>query len=44
MQDNYLADQLGLEYFAYTGEIIKDSRPFCIERHGQVFSKEEGES
>jgi hypothetical protein len=42
-QDNFFAEQLGLEYFMYVGEIIKDSRPFCIARHGKVFSREQGE-
>lgn len=43
-QDNFFAYQLGLNYFVYEGSAIKDTRDFCRERHGKVFSREEGES
>lgn len=37
----YYADRLGLEYAIYSGTLEDDSRPFCIERVNQVFSREE---
>ena len=42
-QDNFFAEQLGLECFIYEGEIIETSRPFCIERHGKMFTRQEAE-
>lgn len=42
-QDNFFADQLGLNYFVYEGSAIKDTRDFCRDRHGKVFSREEAE-
>lgn len=44
MQENTFGEALGLDRFVYTGEIIKTSRPFCIERHGKIFTREQGES
>lgn len=38
------ADSIGLEHFAYMGTDIADSRPFCIARRGEVFTREEVES
>jgi hypothetical protein len=35
------ADKLGLEYAIYEGGLIKTSRPFCRERNGKVFTREE---
>jgi len=32
---------LGLDYAIYQGGTIKDSRDFCIERNGKVFTREE---
>lgn len=39
-QDNFFADQLGLNYFVYEGELVKDSRPFCKARHGKTFHRD----
>lgn len=38
------AEQANLTHFLYMGDVIKDSRDFCIERAGHVFSREEIES
>lgn len=35
------ADRLGLDYAVYSGTLEEDSRPFCIERVNQVFSRPE---
>jgi hypothetical protein len=43
-QDNFFADQLGLDYFLWEGELIKTSRPLCVANHGKVFSREQLES
>ena len=40
-QDNFFADQLGLNYFVYGGTKIKTSRPFCVGGHDIV--KKNGE-
>jgi hypothetical protein len=41
----YLADQLGLgDWWLYAGGTVKDSRVFCIERHGRYFHRLEIES
>lgn len=37
------ADRLKLRYFLYNGGTVKDSRIFCVERHGKCFSTEEAE-
>lgn len=37
------ADKLKLKYFLFNGGTVKDSRIFCIERHGKCFSTEEAE-
>ena len=42
--DLYMADSLGLNYFIYSGSTIKTTRPFCIERVNQIFSREEAET
>ena len=36
-----MADKLELKHFLYSGNIIKDTRDFCIERSGKVFSVKE---
>jgi hypothetical protein len=38
------AKEAGLDYFLYEGTAIKDSRDFCLERMGRIFSREEIES
>lgn len=35
------ADELGLTHFLYTGDVIKTTRDFCLERVGKAFTKEE---
>jgi len=37
----YKADQAGLNHYKYDGTIIGDSRHFCVENTGKVFSEEE---
>jgi hypothetical protein len=39
-----LTNDLGLEFYLYSGGLIETSRPFCIERAGQYFSHKEIES
>ncbi len=36
-----MADNLGLKYFIYEGDLIESSRQFCIKRAGKVYSVEE---
>ena len=43
-QDNFFAEQLGLNYFIYVGTEIKTTRPFCRSRHSKTFSREQGEA
>lgn len=38
------AERLGLTYFLYNGGVISDSREFCKERHGKVFTPQEAEA
>lgn len=40
----FLADKNGMNEFLYEGGLVKDSRDFCIERAGNVYTREEGES
>jgi len=41
----YLAEQLGLnDWWLYAGGTVKDSRQFCIERHGHYYHTKEIES
>jgi hypothetical protein len=35
------ADDLNLEWFVYTGGIIKTSRAFCIKRNGKVYNRKQ---
>jgi len=35
------AEETGLDHFLYAGNTIRDSRPFCVQRAGKVFSREE---
>lgn len=39
-----ITNDLGLEYYLYSGGLIDKSRPFCIERAGKYFSHKEIES
>jgi hypothetical protein len=39
-----IANDLDVQYFEYFGQVIKDTRPFCMERVGKTFSKAEIES
>ncbi len=41
---NVIAQDLGLEFYKYAGGVIKDSRCFCIERHGKYYHKKEIEA
>lgn len=36
-----LGNEFGFRYFIYQGGLIEDSREFCVEHNGKVFSKEE---
>jgi len=36
-----IANDLGINKFRYQGNIIKDSREFCIERNDKIFTREE---
>lgn len=41
---NFYAEGLGLnEFFIYTGGKVKDTRPFCCQRNGMVWSRERAE-
>lgn len=39
-----ITNDLGLEYYLYSGGLMDTSRPFCTERNGQYFSHKEVES
>jgi hypothetical protein len=39
-----ISNDLDVQYFEYFGQVIKDTRPFCMERVGKTFSKAEIES
>lgn len=41
MAQNQYADKLELPAAIYTGGLIENSRPFCIERNSRVFTREE---
>lgn len=41
---NEVAEQLGFEYYLYTGGLLKTTRPFCKSRNGKFFKKSEVES
>ncbi len=36
-----VSNDLGIEWFLYTGQTVKESRGFCLERKGKVFHKTE---
>ena len=38
-----MAEDLGLKYFAYQGNIIEDSRDFCVAHYNKVWTIEEAE-
>lgn len=37
--DNYMAENLDLDYFVYMGSVIDTTRPFCEERAGKVYHR-----
>lgn len=37
-------EQLNLQYFIYVGDVIKDSRAFCVKRAGKVFAVVEADT
>jgi hypothetical protein len=39
--DQQLGNEFGLTYFIYQGGLIKDSREFCVEHNGKVYSVED---
>jgi hypothetical protein len=39
-----MANELGLKYFLYTGGLVKDSRDFCREHDGHVYTIEDTET
>lgn len=41
---NTVAEQLGLEWYLYTGGLLDTTRPFCKARNGKYFRKKEVES
>ena len=38
VKNEQFRENLGLQYFIYVGDVIKDSRTFCIKKAGKVFS------
>ena len=41
---NAISDELGVEFYEYSGGKMPTSRPFCIERNGKIFHKKEIEA
>ena len=41
---NTVAEQLGLNWYLYTGGLLDTTRPFCKARNGKYFRKEEVQS
>jgi hypothetical protein len=41
---NTVSEDLEIEYYSYSGTIIKDSRPFCVARAGRLFTKDQVKS
>jgi len=41
---NTISEDLDIQYYIYSGTIIKDSRPFCVARTGRLFTKEQVKS
>lgn len=39
--DRNLSDEFDYKYFVYSGGLVKDSRAFCVEHNGNVYSKDE---
>lgn len=35
--NNAVGEELELQFVEYAGGLVKDSRPFCVEREGQIF-------
>ena len=38
-----LAEEFDFNYFIYQGGLVTDSREFCVEHNGKVYSREEAE-
>lgn len=38
VRNEQFRENLGLQYFIYVGDVIKDSRTFCIKKAGKVFA------
>ena len=38
-----ISDDLDIQFFIYSGGVIDDSRPFCVERHNKYYHREEVE-
>lgn len=38
---NAVTKDLGLDFYEYAGGLIRDSRPFCVERAGKIFHRSE---
>jgi len=38
VKNEQFRENLGLQYFIYVGDVIKDSRTFCIKKAGKVFA------
>ena len=41
---NTVSEDLDIQYYVYSGTIIRDSRPFCVARAGRSYTKEEVQS
>ena len=41
---NTISEDLDVEYYIYSGTIIKDSRPFCVARAGRLFTRDQVKS
>jgi len=42
--NNIKSAEFGIDDFLYSGSLLKDSRPFCVDRVGQTFTKDDVES
>lgn len=41
---NTVSEDLDIQYYVYSGTIIRDSRPFCVARAGRSYTKEQVKS
>lgn len=39
----YIANERNLTHFLYKGSLVRDSRPFCVEHAGNVYTREDAE-